>query len=176
VHISEYAQGAFMNFNNTNYDVPVTDGAYYQDDFTDNIFADNPDDRCPVVCLLDVSGSMNYKKNIGKLNDAIKRFFDDLNNDPLAKRRIDLAIVVCGGSKPQLLQPMTTVQDIDSQNFPELFASGGTPMDACTNMSLDLVEERKSVLRQNKICYYRPLIVVITDGDFNISEATKERL
>lgn len=146
------------------------------DDFSDHPFADNPDDRCPFELIADTSGSMNANNNIGKLNQAIKTFFSDLDNDPLAKRRIDLNIIGCGGDRPTELLPMKTVQDIQPSDWSAMQASGGTPMDQSVIMALDNLERRKVELRRNRIQYYRPLIIVLTDGGFRLSPDTVKRL
>ena len=55
-------------------------------------FADNPEQRCPCILLLDVSGSMGGAP-INALNDGLRIFKDELNQDSLAKKRVDIAIV-----------------------------------------------------------------------------------
>ena len=49
-------------------------------------FADNPEPCCPVVLLLDTSGSMNGPP-IEELNEALKTFNRELKADPLASLR-----------------------------------------------------------------------------------------
>lgn len=140
-------------------------------------FAKNPDNRCPTLCIFDKSWSMNKFRRIDKLNDGVKRLVNDINSDILAKRRIDLAIVACGGSSPELVQPMVTVQDIvENSPIPRFIASGGTPMDKALCMGLDVIEEHKAKLKENGISYYKPMLFVLTDGEFIVSEQTLDRL
>jgi uncharacterized protein YegL len=140
-------------------------------------FADNPDARCPVVLLADTSWSMSANNRINKLNEGIKRFFEDINSNTLTKRRIDLAIITVGDSSPQLVQPMVTVQDILGDTLlPPFIASGGTPMDEALRMALSEIEARKAVLRENGIEYYKPLIFCLSDGEFYVASETVKNL
>jgi uncharacterized protein YegL len=150
----------------------VKDEFYNDDDFK---FADNSDDRCPVVLICDTSGSM-YGHRIEALNQGLQRLFIELNRDTLTRRRVDLAIISCGGIGARVIQPMVTIQDIQDGKIPQLHASGGTPMDSALNLGMDIISERKSELRSNGVGYYKSLLVSITDGGFKISESTKNRL
>ena len=60
-----------------------------------SVFADNPEDRCPVVLLLDTSASMTGDP-IKELNAGIVQFKDELAADPLASKRVEIAIVTFG--------------------------------------------------------------------------------
>jgi hypothetical protein len=58
-------------------------------------FADNPEPRCPCVLLLDTSGSMSGEP-IRQLNDGMQLFREELLQDELAARRVEVAIVTFG--------------------------------------------------------------------------------
>jgi len=138
-----------------------------------NIFADNPDQRCPVVFVVDTSGSTH--NIIDLINQGLSDMCTHIQNDPLARRRIDLCIIGCGPDA-KIIQPMTTVQDIVGGQLPKLYSNGGTPMDEALNIGLDEVERRKAELKAHGITNYRPLIFVLTDGCWVLSEATIKRL
>src|SRR5512135_449557 len=59
-------------------------------------FAQNPEPRCPVVLVLDVSGSMAGKP-IAELNQGLQDFAQVLKNDPLAALRVEVAVLTFGG-------------------------------------------------------------------------------
>jgi uncharacterized protein YegL len=55
-------------------------------------FAENPEPRCPCVLLLDVSGSMAGQP-INELNEGIQLFWQEVSKDPLASKRVEVAVV-----------------------------------------------------------------------------------
>jgi uncharacterized protein YegL len=59
-------------------------------------FADNPEPRCPVVLVLDTSGSMAGAA-IQELNEGLRAFSDALKSDRLASLRVEVAVVAFGG-------------------------------------------------------------------------------
>ncbi len=123
-------------------------------------FAENPEPRCPCVLLLDTSGSMQGAP-IETLNAGISAFRTDLGRDPLAARRVEVA-VVSFNSKVDVVQPFVTV---DQFVPPRLSAKGMTRMGTAINQALDLIETRKATYRAHGVFYYRPWIFMITDGE-----------
>ena len=138
-------------------------------------FAENPEPRCPLVLLLDVSGSMSGDK-INNLNEGIKILKDDLEKDDLAKLRTEVAIVSFG-------QGVNVVQDFVTVNKfepPILKTNGLTPMGTGINKALDIISERKKIYKENNIGYYRPWVFMITDGipteDNEVVEGASRRI
>ena len=121
-------------------------------------FAENPEPRCPCVLLVDVSSSM-YGKPIDALNEGLARFTEELNKDPLASLRVEVAIITFG-STAEVVQDFVTA---DQFNAPTLVANGTTMMSAGINLALDKIEERKQMYRDNGIDYYRPWLFLMTD-------------
>jgi uncharacterized protein YegL len=121
-------------------------------------FFDNPENRCPVVLLLDTSGSMAGEP-IQELNRGVNLFRDEILRDAKASLRVEVAIVSFG--PVQLVQDFTT---IDTFNPPVFTAQDVTPMGQAIEFSLDLLEKRKATYKTNGIQYYRPWIFLITDG------------
>ncbi len=129
--------------------VPFGDGAE---------FADNPEPRCPCLLLLDTSGSMRGDP-IAQLNDGISAFKDELAADPMASKRVEIAIVTFGP-----VQIVTDFQTADIFNPPTLSTTGDTPMGAAIEAGLVLLDQRMQAYRSNGISFYRPWIFLITDG------------
>jgi uncharacterized protein YegL len=122
--------------------------------------AENPEQRCPCVLLLDISGSMNGAP-IAQLNAGLQAFRDNLQKDDLASMRVEVTIITFGGSVV-VTQDFVTANQF---NVPTLTSGGGTPMGAAINLALDNLEERKQVYRTAGISYYRPWVFLITDGE-----------
>ncbi|MDX2063116.1 MAG: VWA domain-containing protein [Bacteroidia bacterium] len=121
-------------------------------------FAENPEPRCPCVLLLDTSGSMQGQA-IVELNLGLQAFERQLKQDPLAAKRVEVAVVGFG--------PVHVHQGfVSADQFvaPTLRAEGDTPMGAAILTALELVHQRKALYRENGIAYYRPWLFLITDG------------
>jgi uncharacterized protein YegL len=129
------------------------------DAFSSVEFAENPEPRVPCVLILDTSQSMQGSR-INELNAGLRSYKEELLADPLASKRVEVAIVTFGG---EVNQP---VDFVTANNFepPTLLARGNTPMGQAINKALDSIEERKSSYREHGIAYYRPWAFLITDG------------
>lgn len=134
--------------------------------FDELVFADNPDPRCPVVLVLDVSQSMEQVRPgqeispIAALNDGLSVLVDELSRDHLANRRVEVAVVTCGA----VTQVAADFATMNNFTLPELVAGGLTPLGEAINLGIDLLEERKRTYRANGVSYYRPWMMCITDG------------
>ncbi len=122
-------------------------------------FAGNPDPRCAVVLLLDTSGSMGGQPII-ELNQGLVTFQQELSQDNLASRRVEVAIITFDSSV-NIVQNFVTV---DQFNPPYLSATGSTAMGQAIETGLNLLESRKADYKNNGIEYYRPWVLLITDG------------
>ncbi len=163
-------------------------------DFLDQAeFADNPEPRCPVVLVLDTSGSMKGQA-IVELNEGLRSFGSAIRADRLASLRVEVAVVTFGGKvravnvhgevsqdtslaafNPRGLSIRPQVKDIpfdarqafvtvDQFQPPVLDADGGTPMGEAVQRAMALLKDRKEIYKQNGLDYFRPWIFVITDG------------
>jgi uncharacterized protein YegL len=125
-------------------------------------FAENPEPRVPCVLVVDTSASMQGTK-IDELNNGLKFYKEELLADPLASKRVEVAIVTFGGRVNRLVEFSTAA----AFNPPKLQVIGGTPMGEAITVALDMIEERKNSYRAHGIAYYRPWVFLITDGEPN---------
>ena len=121
-------------------------------------FADNPEPRCPCLLLLDTSESMGGAP-IGELNDALAGLARDLKTDGLAAKRVELGLITFGPVKN-----VFAFNTADSFRPEPLVATGNTPMGAAIEQGLKQLEVRKAAYKANGIAYYRPWVMLMTDG------------
>ncbi len=117
--------------------------------------------HCATVLLLDTSGSMGGAK-IAALNDGLRLFLQETSEDELASKRIDLCIVTFGG-EVSLHHDFGPVTEYAADTA--LAARGETPMGQALERGMALIEERKSAYRAQGTDYYRPWLMLITDGE-----------
>lgn len=122
-------------------------------------FAANPQPRCPVVLLLDTSGSMAGPP-ISALNAGLKTFSKELTTDTVASSRVEIAVITFD-STVRVIRDFAVGLSVP----PVLTAQGSSDMGAGIERSLDVIEIRKKAYNQNGIPYYRPFVLMITDGE-----------
>ena len=121
-------------------------------------FAENDQDRCAVALVVDVSGSM--RDQIKSLNSAIQKFRQTVLSDPVATLRVEVALIAFS----HVIEARQGFCSIEEFNPDPLVASGGTRLCQAVDNAIQMIEERKSMYRNNGIGYYRPWLFILTDG------------
>lgn len=131
-------------------------------DFSPAVKHDNRDPRVACALLLDTSHSMGTPdpRPIQALNDGYNALREALIEDPLARKRTEVAVITFGGSE-QLAVPFTEGRDLEPATFS---AGGGTPLGAALDLGLDQIVARKKTYKDAGLEYFRPWLFVITDG------------
>lgn len=127
--------------------------------------------RCPCALILDTSGSMAGNP-IEALNAGLRALRDDLHNDNLAKKRVEIAIV-------EFNTTVNVVQDfVAATNFqpPTLTATGTTDLVGGINQALELIQRRKDKYHSSGVPFYRPWAFLITDGKASGYEEVAKRI
>lgn len=120
----------------------------------------NTEQKCLCVLCLDVSGSMSGEP-IKALNEGLKEFANEIKRDSVARKRLELSIVTFDDT-------INVVQEPDLVDFftmPTLTTGGTTKLVDGVRAAIRKVEERKNFYRQNGITFYRPFIILMTDGE-----------
>ena len=149
--------------------------------------AENFEQKCLCVLVLDISGSMREivdKSNMiytgekvymdGKeydlvtggiskldlLNQGLKDFYAEIISDETTSQRLELCIISFNDYVQVVQEPALP----DNVVIPELQGEGETAMADAINEAIDKVEARKKWYKETGQPYYRPWIILMTDG------------
>ncbi len=132
--------------------------------------------KCALALLLDVSGSMDGevegRKKINELNRGVKVLKEELVNDELARKRVEIAVITFGGAEEVRAQGFSPVEEFNPGEFE---AGGVTPMGKAILEGISQMESRKEYYKKNGIEYYRPWIWLVTDGEPTDMDVGDER-
>ncbi len=121
---------------------------------------DNYEQKCLCMLVLDVSGSMaGFPMN--QLNKGLQEFYQAVEDDMIASNRLEISIVTFGTSVQCIQEPML----IHNFDMPKLNASGTTKLVDGVRLAMESIERRKQWYKDTGQPYYRPLLVLITDGE-----------
>lgn len=129
-------------------------------EFRDIDTPSNASPKCLVVLCLDVSTSMTGAK-IEALNNGVNTMLSYLKSDKTALQVVEIAVVTFE-SKARVHLPPTSVSEVDSVNME---VAGATALGAGLSESLKVLEDRKKFYKKTKQNYYRPFLILITDGE-----------
>ena len=118
---------------------------------------DRPQAACAL--LLDTSRSMRGEKIRG-LEAGVKAYREYLAKDPLAKDTVETAVITFSTEA----NVAHTFSNVEQMPEIELKAQGWTAMGAAIDKGIQLIEERKQYYKEEGVDYYRPFLVLITDG------------
>jgi uncharacterized protein YegL len=113
------------------------------------------------MLVLDTSGSMTGQP-IDFLNQGLTAFEKQLKNNALAARRIEVGIIMFGNGGVELRQGFVPARHFTA---PLLEAGGATPMGGAVRLALHALTTRKNEYRGMGVQYYRPWLMLITDGE-----------
>lgn len=121
--------------------------------------ADNDEQKCLCVLCLDISGSMSGAP-VAALNQALREFQTSLEDDFVAKNRVEVCIITFDSVVECVREPAL----VEGTTMPTLHVKGSTKLVDGMRAAIRKVEERKQYYRAQHLHYYRPFIVLMTDG------------
>jgi uncharacterized protein YegL len=127
--------------------------------FYDGEMPTNYEQKCPVMFVIDRSGSMSGSP-IAELNKGLREFEIEIKNDPVALSRLDVAIVSFG-SDTKVVRDFALIDDAP---MPSIAISGSTALVDGTREGLRLLKDRKDWYKSTQQTFYRPYVILITDG------------
>ena len=122
--------------------------------------AENYEQKCLCVLVLDVSGSMSGEP-IQELNKGLQDFYKEIDKDNTTRQRLEVSLITFS-------HVVNTVQEpalVENFTMPTLNASGSTAMVTAVNHAIDKVAARKQWYKDTNQAYYRPWIILMTDGE-----------
>ncbi len=134
-------------------------------------FVRNAQRRCTCIIIADISDSTQGEP-IAELNEGLRAYKESLITNELAASRVEVALVPFG-DVPSVHQQQIQMGDqmelrtfvtVDQFEPPILQTAGLTAMGAAIHCALDLLKQRKQEYKLGGISYYRPWVVLITDG------------
>ncbi len=135
---------------------------------TDEDLIYNTSSRVPICLCIDTSGSMSMKDDSSKsrmdrVKEGMAKFYSDLENDETASASAEVAIVGFSDSA-YLVQNFRTIENIEDRKNIQLIPHEGGDLAEGIFMSLDVLEERKNMYKENGIDYYQPWLIIMSDG------------
>lgn len=149
-----------------------------------SILIRNPRDwHQPCVVLLDTSLSMNGSNNLPKGKrpiDALNRGIRNFQKKIVSVHDVNVCTEICFITFNDDVKVIQPFQNADLFNLPvDLTAEGMTVMNTAIDKALDMLETQKKLYKDNDIGYYRPYLILFSDGgptDKEKEEAVKNKL
>lgn len=152
----------------------------------------NYEQKCLCVLVLDVSGSMStivggsYKSTgrqemvdgklydiveggvtrLDGLNAGLQEFYNEIYNDDNTSQRLEVALIAFDDNVRTLQSPAL----VENFTMPTLTAGGNTALVDAMMSAIDLVESRKQWYKSTGQPYFRPWIILMTDGEPNANQ------
>lgn len=121
---------------------------------------DNYEQKCLCVLVVDISGSMSGEP-MNQLNKGLQEFHKEVIADFVASQRLEVSLVTFGSSVLCIQEPNL----VNNFQMPTLATYGSTKLVDGVRLAMDVVENRKRWYKETGQNYYRPMIVLITDGE-----------
>ena len=122
--------------------------------------AENYEQKCLCVLVLDVSGSMSGEP-IQELNKGLQDFYQEIDKDNTTRQRLEVSLITFSHIVNTVQEPAL----VENFTMPTLSATGSTAMVTAVNHAIDKVAARKQWYKDTNQAYYRPWIILMTDGE-----------
>lgn len=119
----------------------------------------NFEQKCSLILVLDISGSMAGKP-LDELNIGLKAFQEEICKDITASSKLDISIITFG-TDIRVVQDFASINEFE---MPNLTSYGSTKMVDGMKKAFEALEARKIWYKETGQLYYRPYVVLITDG------------
>lgn len=125
--------------------------------------------KLPLCLVLDNSGSMAVRTKssmgsivkIDELNANVEKLINYIKSDAKASKICDLCIITFGGR----VNVVTDYNRVDQIRPFKLMAGGNTPLGEAVGLAIDLLNKRRDYYIENGIEHYKPIMVIMSDGE-----------
>lgn len=132
-----------------------------------------------VACILVLDCSISMTAKIGDngnftylnlLHEAIKIFEHELKNDNTLAESVDIAVIQVADQQAMLIQNWIVAEDFIAPTIIPKSSTASTSV--ALLQAIEMCEQRKKYYQHEGIDYYRPWIVLISDGELADSSTT----
>ena len=130
--------------------------------FIMNFSAESPENyeqKCCCALVVDVSSSMSGIP-INQLNQALQEFHQDIAADSTTANRLEITVIEFCHVVQTLIDPSL----VENFTMPILTTKGTTALVDGVREGINVVKARKAWYKQTGQPYYRPWVILITDG------------
>lgn len=123
---------------------------------------ENFEQKCLCVFVADVSESM-IGDSLNEVNKCLQNLYEEISSDDLASLRLELSLIASGQDTVVVQTPSL----VENFTMPKLeVASGNKSIVNGIDKAIELLEARKIWYKESSQPYYRPWIILLTDGKF----------
>lgn len=97
-----------------------------------------------------------------KVHEAIENFYKAILDEDISSDSCEIAIVTFNDT-PSIYEGFSSVEEKKEPKFRPIPKSN-TNISSAISLSLEVIEERKKEYEKNKISYYKPWLVIFSDG------------
>lgn len=120
---------------------------------------ENYEQKCCCALVVDVSSSMSGNP-IHQLNNALQEFYKEISGNSTTANRLEIAVIEFSHVVQTLLDPTL----VENFSMPVLTTKGTTALVDGVREGINVVKARKAWYKQTGQPYYRPWVILITDG------------
>lgn len=120
---------------------------------------ENYQQKCCCALVIDVSGSMKGDP-IYELNVGLQEFYNDIKTDSTTSDRLEVSLIEFSEVVNTLIPPTL----VSNFSMPTLTTKGTTKLVDGVREGINIVRSRKAWYKETGQPYYRPWIILITDG------------
>lgn len=133
---------------------------------------ENYEQKCLCVFVADVSESM-IRDPLDEVNKCLQNFYEEIVSDDLACLRLELSLIASGQDIVVVQMPSL----VENFIMPKLeVASGDKNIVNGIDKAIELVESRKIWYKETSQPYYRPWIILLTDGKYRFDNEMEKLL